>query len=138
MKNAPRTTPQKLCLVTLALALLCAQLRDAMHKAQFRHVRCAEHGEWQHVAQSGSVAVASVRAAAPCGPQATSPQTSVGVDEHCSSLSPQRERLLAWNVRPSVAQRVTLPAARFTAERVREPDSIARYRLAPKHSPPCT
>lgn len=107
-----------------AVALLCAGLADRLHR-QERHVRCPEHGELMHVADSGTEApLSSLRA-----------DDASGGHEDCELGALGTQRALVLPVAVAAAPAIALeapPAPRLVVWSPSQP----LFRLAPKLSPP--
>ena len=116
-----------------ALVLGGAELGSAGHAALVRHAVCAEHGEPVHAGSAGAgaaVTTADRHAVVPADSAAAAPDEH----DHCKLLAgtsriAPRERGLATRLSTTGDAGV---AARDTIV----PPSVARFRLAPKNSPP--
>jgi hypothetical protein len=116
----------------LALALLSAQLGAAAHFAVVRHEVCAEHGELVH--PDGGVHAAAPRGAS-AFPALTASEARGGHGhDHCVVVGTRRQALAASRAEFTCLERDdgrVLPSAALAP-----PPCEARFRLAPKQSPP--
>jgi hypothetical protein len=120
--------------VALGLACLAGQLATVAHELTSLHVTCAEHGEVMdapveqaHEAERFSPSPAIHRGADPVHDKGHEHCVlAVHARHHAATPSPQAHAVLA------AASAARAPVASVTAP----PAAIARYRLAPKTSPP--
>jgi len=117
--------------VTLACALLAAQVGTFVHFVRVRHVSCPEHGLMLDVPATAGTRWEASRSP---GWTATSDDPLRGHD-HCGAclLSPRTSSATSVAPIDAAACRGQLAS---TVTRDREPSATRRYALAPKQSPP--
>jgi hypothetical protein len=122
------------------LALACfglGNLAAFAHELGERHVRCAEHGELIHVAPAGAVSQANVpRAIGPSGEIGRSRSAASAEHDHCFVSITSRVRAASFKTAAAILAPPPAGWAVRIASDLVVVDSQARFRLAPKASPP--
>ena len=148
MSTESRAHRRTATVLALAFLFLASHVWSALHHAQERHVRCAEHGEWVHAPGPHPSPAASrddahadrcgdATPAASEGPSLAASERGDGAHDHCELASPHRERALPLLATFDLARPAgPVLLARAPREAPRAP-AFPRHRLAPKQSPPC-
>ncbi|MAE70249.1 MAG: hypothetical protein CME06_07240 [Gemmatimonadetes bacterium] len=114
----------------LALLMLWAGIGGSLHYSVVPHTRCADHGEIVH----GEEAAPHAPRIAGLGILPDEPRESDHEHEHCVFTQAERARI----ARALAEQRAAHPSALAPCAdtHTRQFNTLALFRLAPKHSPP--
>jgi hypothetical protein len=121
--------------LTLLLGLFCAysQVSSTLHWLLVEHARCADHGEWVHVAEEHHAHEAED--ATPASPSVAAAERDAHGHDHCQFLVDARS--LTPVSRPEAL--IPSPTESLGPDLIGPSDCslpVALYRLAPKTSPP--
>jgi hypothetical protein len=127
-----RRTLIRYLIVWVGLLCLGAQFSTVFHALLVEHERCAEHGEWVHVAGARAESHVGARESSPDDRAFTAPGTS---DEHCPTCSELRKVALLLPSMPEL-QAPTFDGEASASGRQSPVHSARVYSFAPKTSPP--
>ena len=127
-----RRPPTLLARCSVLLVLL-AGLAGPLHHALVRHAVCAEHGESLHVGDAPSASAHEHERSA--GPSVVAGSPAAADHAVCEIVLVQRESMPAPAI-PALALAVAVRPIAAPPVRVERVESIARFLLAPKQSPP--
>jgi hypothetical protein len=134
--HSSRRLPERCSALFFALILLFGSLHSAVHARQVRHVVCPDHGELLHVRTP-----AHVHSEESCASQTIVVQSPADDADHhdvCSVPNALRDGGQAWVASGAFpdAQSFEWLAHALQPEFEPRAETLARYLLAPKQSPP--